>query len=36
MINDQGGALVHIAVKVNVVLVCAAFLFLGAIVLGVF
>ena len=34
--QPTGGALVDIAVKVNVVVICAVFLFVGAILLGMF
>jgi hypothetical protein len=36
IVNDQGGPFVDIALKVNVVVVCAVFVFVGAILLGVF
>jgi hypothetical protein len=35
-VNDQGGPRVDTTLKVNVVLIGAVFLFIGAIVLGVF
>jgi hypothetical protein len=34
--QPQGGALVDIALKLNVVAVCAVFVFVGAILLGAF
>ena len=36
IVNDHGGPLVDIALKVNVVVVCAVFVFVGAILLGAF
>ncbi len=35
-VNDQGGPLVDTALKVNVVVACAVFCFIGAILLGAF
>jgi hypothetical protein len=36
IVNDQRGPLVDIALRLNVVVVCAVFVFVGAILLGVF
>ncbi len=36
IVNDQRGPLVDIALKFNVVMVCAVFVFVGAILLGAF
>jgi hypothetical protein len=36
IVNDQRGPRVDTALKLNVVMVCAVFLFVGAIILGAF